>query len=303
MAKVNFSVVATVYNEEDSIVALLDSLINQSLLPSEIVLVDGGSSDSTIPLITEKAKESKVTIKVLKHPGLNRSEGRNIGIEKAENEHIAVTDAGCEADKYWLEELSDKFKDGTESVAGYYMPVINQPIQKLFAAYVALGPKNFNPDTYLPSSRSLAFTKKVWKQAGKYPESLETCEDLIFARNLKNLGTMSVNHKALVYWRQADGMESFFKQIRGYAEGDVIAGYRPHLKKIATVWLRYVVFLLFPPLFLIYIFYPFWKFKHEVRGVQDGLVLPLVQITADWAIMVGSAQGFMALIPGVRTKT
>lgn len=291
MAEINFSVVVTVFNEADSIVSLLDSLLNQQTPPSEIIVVDAGSTDSTPDLIHQMAIDSTVPIRVFHQPGLNRSAGRNFGINKASNEYIAVTDAGCEADRYWLAELAAGFNEGTEAVAGFYLPVINQPIQQLFAQYVTVSPENFNQLTYLPSSRSLAFTKDLWKAVGKYPEHLETCEDLVFASKIKARGKMAVRYQALVYWRQADGLVGFYKQIQGYAKGDVEAGYWPHLKHIATVWLRYVLFLVFPPLFLLYLVYPLWKHHQATKAVRDGLVLPLVQLTADWGVLTGSLMG------------
>lgn len=41
------SVISTVLNEVDAIDALLDSLMQQSVPPAEIVIVDGGSTDGT----------------------------------------------------------------------------------------------------------------------------------------------------------------------------------------------------------------------------------------------------------------
>ena len=36
------------------------------------------------------------------------------------------------------------------------------------------------PDGFLPSSRSVAYTKTAWAAAGGYPEWIDYCEDLIF---------------------------------------------------------------------------------------------------------------------------
>ena len=47
--KVSF--ITTVFNEENSIQKLLDSLLKQSKKLHEVVIVDGGSSDKTIERI------------------------------------------------------------------------------------------------------------------------------------------------------------------------------------------------------------------------------------------------------------
>ena len=51
------SFITTVYNEEDSIVEFLESLKGQTRLPSEIIIVDGGSKDRTFEMIEEFFKD------------------------------------------------------------------------------------------------------------------------------------------------------------------------------------------------------------------------------------------------------
>nr|WP_148702350.1 glycosyltransferase [Nitrosopumilus piranensis] len=56
----NISIICTVKNEEDNISTLLDSLLNQTLLADEIIIVDGGSTDKTISIIQDYSKRSSV---------------------------------------------------------------------------------------------------------------------------------------------------------------------------------------------------------------------------------------------------
>ena len=111
------SVVVTVYNEEKSIEYLLDSLNNQTMLPDEVIIVDASSKDSTVKTIEEWGeKHRSFPISVIVRKWINRSKARNIGIRKAKNEIIAMTDAGCRADKQWLKLLAERYKsDGVEA--------------------------------------------------------------------------------------------------------------------------------------------------------------------------------------------
>lgn len=293
MENIKFSVVVTVLNEGGSIDVLIQSLLKQRLKPDEIIFVDAGSTDSTVEIIKGYEKKSVIPIRLLKRRNVNRSVGRNIGIALARNSYIAVTDAGCEVDACWLEELAMGFDKNIEAVAGFYLPVIKQPIQRLFSLYVSTLSENFDEETYLPSSRSLAFTKSLWKSVGKYPAHLNTCEDLVFAANLKKTGKMVVQRKALVFWRQANDFSEFFAQLRGYARGDVNADYKPHVFRIVTVWLRYGIFSMYPNLFVVYILYPLVKFNREIKNADDVLNLIMIQFTADAAVLVGSFQGLL----------
>ena len=55
----NVSICLTLKNEEGSIADLLNSLLNQSKKPDEIIIVDGGSEDTTLDLIRHYQKKDK----------------------------------------------------------------------------------------------------------------------------------------------------------------------------------------------------------------------------------------------------
>ena len=88
----NISICITTFNEEGSIGPLLDSLLAQTKKAEEIVIVDGGSTDKTVEIIRHYQKKDR-RIKLLTEK-CSRAKGRNIGIEIAKNEIIAITDAG-----------------------------------------------------------------------------------------------------------------------------------------------------------------------------------------------------------------
>src|SRR5688572_1847674 len=106
MSFMSISVIVTVLNEEDTVEALLNALLQQTVLPKEVVIVDGGSDDNTWNMleIWKKKSELPFTLLTTQKPG-NRSVGRNEAIQKTTTELIAITDAGCIPDKKWLEEL------------------------------------------------------------------------------------------------------------------------------------------------------------------------------------------------------
>ena len=65
MALIKTSLICTVLNEEESVQELIDSIINQSVMPDEIIIVDGGSTDSTTEVIMAKIK--KIFLKIFKN--------------------------------------------------------------------------------------------------------------------------------------------------------------------------------------------------------------------------------------------
>lgn len=285
------TLITTTYNEQEHIDCFLNSLLTQSRRPDEIVIVDSASTDQTPQKIKNHPIGTHIKLRLISKR-TTRSQGRNLAIKKAKHNIIAVSDVGCMPDKHWLERLTKPIVDNlAESVAGYYLPITGSYFQKALAPFVAVLPRNLNPETYLPSSRSVSFTKQAWEKAGKYPKHLNYCEDLVFARNLKEHTLMTVRQKAFVYWLQKSTFPEFFHQIKNYAQGDVEAGYWPHIKKISTVFVRYGAFFALPQLFLLYLFYPILKHSRDVDNFLSLLYLPPLQITSDFAVMAGSLLG------------
>lgn len=286
------SFVTTVLNEAKTITALLDSLQTQTKLPDEVIIVDAGSTDQTPDLIKAHDLNQNTTVRIIKQQGLNRSKGRNLGIKSAQHQIIALSDAGCVLDNDWLERITEPLTNtSTDSVAGYYQTTTASVLAKAMAPFVAVMPDRFNPQTFLPSSRSLALKKSAWLKVGQYPENLDYCEDLIFSAKLKAQTRMAVKPEAIVFWQIEDSLKGFYHRLKNYASGDVLAGYWPHLIKIISVYLRYLVFFTVPPLFLAYLFWPIIKFNHYVFGFKAIACLPLVQLTADLAVMRGGLLG------------
>ena len=88
------SVVIPVYNAEKSIVAVLQSVINQDYRPIEIILVNDGSSDNSETLINkfiESNRQEQIHCISQKNQGV--SVARNNGMKYSKGEYIALLDS------------------------------------------------------------------------------------------------------------------------------------------------------------------------------------------------------------------
>lgn len=303
--------VSTVYNEERSISSFLDSLFSQSVLPQEIVIVDGGSTDNTVLTIEKKNKDfqkfnKRINIKIIVKKG-NRSVGRNTAIGNATGDIIACSDAGCTLNKDWLRQITSVFNNkNVDVVSGFYKPIANSVFEKCLATYTCVMPDKVNPNNFLPSSRSIAFKKTAWVKAGGYPEKLNTCEDLVFAKKMKQQGlTFQFVKDAVVYWPQKSNIKDAFKQFFNYARGDGQAHY--FRAQTPLLFLRYFValvlvvvvirdsklFLLFIFLFVLYLIWAIVKNYKYVKKIQAFYVLPSLQLVSDVAVLSGMTVGLL----------
>ncbi|MBI4493014.1 MAG: glycosyltransferase [Chloroflexi bacterium] len=236
-ASARISVVVTVLNEGASIDTLLASLAAQARPPDEVVVVDGGSVDETQARLA--AWRDRLPLQVIVLPGANISQGRNVGIAAASGSVIAVTDAGVRLSERWLAELVAPFEapEPPEVAAGFFHAEPCTVFEVAMGATVLPLRQEIDPQRFLPSSRSVAFTREAWKKVGGYPEWLDYCEDLVFDLRLKQLGCrFAWAPEALAYYRPRASLSAFFRQYYCYARGDGKAGLWPwrHVARYAT---------------------------------------------------------------------
>lgn len=281
------SVCITVFNESrESIKKLLDALNTQTIKPDEIIIID--------------AKD---------YNNCSRSKGRNIAIKKAKNEIIAITDAGCIPHKDWLEKITAPFKDtDADAVAGSYRMIASNNFEKAESVFLGVAQKDIDSE-FMPSARSVAFTKSIWKKAGGFPEDLnDTAEDTVFNLNLIKVGAkFTVAKNAVVDWYMPNSIYDFAKKIYKYAKGDVESGiwwhpvkkWKTHNIKTLTVFLRYLILIfvllkLGYPFFLsLFFVYILWAYR------KAGWLGTILQPISDMSVMAGFIAGIISFTHGI----
>jgi len=310
------SICITVLNEENSIFSLLDCLVKQTVKPDEIIIVDGGSSDKTIKIINHFQKKYNF-IKLVKEK-CSRSVGRNLAVEIAKNNVIVMTDAGCIPHRRWLENIVNPFQKAEVDVsAGFYKMTYKNKFQKAATIFLGILPNKFNFN-FLPSARSIAFTKDIWEKAGGFPEDMnDEAEDTVFNYKLiVNNAKIARVKKAIVEWGMPENIKEYFYKIYRYAKSDARSkiwifpgkGITSHNIKSLFVLLRYLIFmflliLLFNKLvspflviflFISYIFYIFRKTYSAFGEIDVAFYGLILQFITDAAVISGFLKGIFS---------
>ena len=157
---VKIAVVIATYNGEKYIKEQLDSVLVQTLMPSEIIIQDDNSSDSTWDILCEYKKMYPNLIKLYKN---KQSLGAHMNFEKAFNFVTADYIAPCDQDDIWMprkleysyEALKEgsyslvackeliRYEDGSEKPNYYPMPSLEDCIfNKGIAGHLIMIPKN-----------------------------------------------------------------------------------------------------------------------------------------------------------------
>jgi glycosyltransferase involved in cell wall biosynthesis len=271
----NVSFITTVYNEEENIIEFLKSLMEQTYLPGEIIVVDGGSKDSTFESVlgffrgraSRKKGEPRIVlrndgigdkvktgvedntpvinVRIIKKNGANISQGRNTAIRNASGRIICVSDAGCILDSNWLGEITRFYNDTScNAVGGLNLPFCRNFVQKCLAVCIMPAREEINAQRYMPSSRNISFKREMWAGIGGYPENLDYGEDMKFDFNIKAAGyRIRFNPGAIVYWRMRENPVQISRQFFRYARGDAAGRMYPgrHLIRFAAFFILIII--------------------------------------------------------------
>ena len=216
------SLVVTVKDAAGTIDRFLESVRAQTLAPDEIVVVDRGSTDGTLGIL--RADD----VVLLEAPAASIGRGRNLAIEVATHDMIAVSEADCVLAPDWLEHLAQALEAGADVAMGYYRPIARTLFETAAGAIAAPEPHEIDEARFMPSSRSIGFRRDMFERTGGYPEWLESGEDLYLDHRLRDLyADMRFVPEAVAHWRIRPSLGQTFRQYFSYAEGDGRAGMYP----------------------------------------------------------------------------
>jgi glycosyltransferase involved in cell wall biosynthesis len=206
------SVIVPAFNEEDCILACLESLAAQTHEDYEVLVVAGGN-DATANIATQYAKI------VTDRKNAGAAAARNQGAAKARGDILAFTDADTIVAKDWLKRIEKAMAKGAAAVGGVVKPLggnaIDSAIFKInqdlfYRASAALG-------FYQLSGNNSAYDAEAFRAAGGFDETLRMMEDTELANRIAKRGRVVVDPR-IVAWSSTRR----FKQ-NGY--GRVFADY------------------------------------------------------------------------------
>jgi len=214
------AIIVTVLNEARHIRELLTSLESQTRIPEVIVITDGGSTDGTQEMLQDFASTTQLPFHWAVVPG-NRSRGRNAAIRLADAATIAVTDVNV-LEPQWFERIVEPLeRRDADVVAGWYAPIGDTPRERAMGCMTLYSIEQIEPGSFVPASRSIAFTRAAWERVGGYEEQLDAAEDTYLVLAMRRAGLRFVFEPRAVVrcWTPANVREAF-RTYRQYANSD-----------------------------------------------------------------------------------
>ena len=173
----NVSVVIPCFNRKKTLSRSIDSVVNQTYKPSEIIIVDDGSTDGTRDFILN----SYPNIKYFFQPKKGVSSARNKGIRESSSDWVAFLDS----DDEWLPQKLEKQINQLGKYSEIFISHTNEiwirngvrvnqmKKHQKYGGYI------FDKclDICRISPSSVLIHKRVLKDVGIFDETLQVCED------------------------------------------------------------------------------------------------------------------------------
>lgn len=212
-----FSVVVPCYNCGKYIEDCLESILNQTIKPKEIIVVDDGSKDNSV----EKIKRYPVRLVSWSRRGI--AQARNIGLILSKGDIVVFFDSDVEVPQDYLEILADDFEHYSDVVAvgGQEIPIVNIGIANVYRSKYLRQTHGegliINPP-FIYGIAS-AFKKDAIIKAGYFNPFFRTNgEDVEISIRLKKLGyKLLYDSRLKVYHKRTDSITSLIKTAYRYS--------------------------------------------------------------------------------------
>ena len=177
------SVVIPLYNKEAEVERALRSVLDQSLAPGEIIVVDDGSTDGSRAIVERIiAEHPEVEIRLIAQPNGGVSAARNRGIAEAKGDYISLLDADdmwltgyiaevCRLMEYYPE--ADAYSTAFDIVSGTKHVAASTPTTEGYINIAEEALQRRYP--IIPSTATLR--RETILRAGGFPEGMRIGED------------------------------------------------------------------------------------------------------------------------------
>jgi glycosyltransferase involved in cell wall biosynthesis len=197
-AAVDVSTIVPTWNEEKYLPHCLKSLRNQfGRRSSEIVVVDGGSTDRTVKIAEEYAD------KVLVNSRQPVGAARNAGAREASGRILAFIDADTVASETWLDAIDRTFElnPSAVGVTGPTLPYEGSMLDERVYSVATGWFQRFSLKLGLPhvAGFNCAYRKDAFWKAGGFDESRQLSEDIMLSLRIRHQGMISFNPELVAY--------------------------------------------------------------------------------------------------------
>ncbi len=279
------SIIIPCRNEEDSIAECLDSITSQTVTDTEILVVDGRSTDTTRDIVLAKG-EIDQRIQLLDNPKGIVPSALNVALDKAKGKWLVRVDAHCTIADDYVERLVALLETGVGGAGGRKTGVGKTITGKAIALAMSSkagvgGSAYHHADTvqYVDHIPFGAYPVELARQVGGWNERLSVNQDFEFDQRIRAEGRELILDPSIVIdWENRQSFEALARQYHRYGRGKTRV-MRIHPK---STKLRHLVAPAFVLALAAAVMPLRWKYVAAARGLLAGSYAAVVS-SAGWA--------------------
>jgi glycosyltransferase involved in cell wall biosynthesis len=287
MKNILFSIIVPVYNRQDEVRDLLQSLTAQSDMGFEIILVEDGS---TIPCkdVAEQFK-SQLRLKYFFKENEGRSIARNYGTDRADGDFFIFVDSDCILPPDYISSLRKELElhpdtdcfGGPDAAHQSFSPLqkaINYSMTSFLTTGGIRGGK-IQLEKFVPRTFNTGFSRAVYERVGGFREMFS--EDIDMSTRIRLAGfKIALFRSVKVYHKRRVSLKKFWRQVHIFGMSRITLKllYPDSLKAVHA--LPAVAIILLAAFIVASFFSPWW------------LLLPAAYILAVWISAIVSLRSF-----------
>ncbi len=321
------SVIIPVYNRPDELNELLETLVNQTRKPDEVIVVEDGSTISSKEVV--QTFEKDLSIRYLEKENEGQGFARNFGYKHASGDFFIVFDSDCLIPRDYMKIVEDFLSSSAVDAYGgpdaahpeftFIQKAISHSMTSVFTTGGIRGRKK-HVGEYHPRSFNMGISRKTFEATQGYIIPFMG-EDLEFSTRIIKLGfKTALIPEAFVYHKRRTDLSKFYKQLKYFGRARINLT-RFHPEQIKIIHLFPLVFslgllssvllsLLFPPLgipFLsiygIYFCLIMLESLFVNRSVIVGLITPVAALLQMFGYGYGLVYEWLRKLRGINPNT
>ena len=184
----------------------LESVLDQSILPDEIIVIDGGSKDDTLEILRQ------FPVQVHHENSGSIGYARNLGVKKAKGEIVFFIDSDCYAERDWVKNMIPHFDQAeVAGAAGRIVPWNPESMLAKYQAAFMTTPENRSLVRRVPMCNT-ALRKEAAISAGGFDETLAWSEDLDLLHRITRSHPIVFENGAVVHHKVPETFSKFFRK-------------------------------------------------------------------------------------------
>ncbi len=273
------SVIIPAYNEEKVIKRTINSILKSNYDDYEIIVVDNGSTDSTVNIV-KNIKSDKIRLfKYTRKRG--PAAARNYGAKKARGDVLFFLDADDFIKKNTLKKINlmiNKYK--VNAIVAYRKPIFSNDY-KIIWSYEYITTSDDIENKVLTNSKYCPYIikKDFFNRMGGFNEDVYYFEDELFRDKLNKSNTRILQTNKIVYYtNMGDSFNDFYRRARNIGRGLVSLKDYYMISRVLLLNALFIYLIINPTFFLIYylLFNAYWIKRS--RKIIVGLTAPFLFI-------------------------